>query len=246
MYISLQFIILEILLGLVFLAVLYLMLRGLLKRMLCKELDTIREPINTLADYLVGKAQMEAAAEEMAAGDQGKPQPHPPGQKEAQGTASKNNKKNNNPGQREMTVEPSPEKLPLEPVDVADEFVALKNANRINAYNLRVQKIWELYKSKKINIKQYNEELVRLKKEFNIGMETDASQKDSPDAAAASEKMAPVKKLEPQPANTASKNTNPKKSDENGDKLSGAPASGTGTSSQQKVARKPDDTNTSG
>lgn len=246
MYVSLSFIILEILLGLVFLVVLYFMLRELLKKMLRKELETIREPLNTLADYLVGKAQMEAAAEQMAAGDEVEGDLHTPaeGPNEAQTkTAVKNN-----PGQKKVAVEPSPEKLPLEPVDVADEFNALKNANRINAYNLRVQKIWELYKSKKINIKQYNEELVRLKKEFSIGMETDADadEKAATDADDATEKMAPVKKLELQQDHTPTKSGNQdgqSEPDSDTDKTSGKESA---TSSQQKVARKPDNTRTEG
>lgn len=252
MYVSLSFIILEILLGLIFLAVLYFMLRGLLKKTIGRELDGIKESNSTLANYLVGKAQMEAAAERLLQEGQSPNDQEP--NTNAQGNSPGSNSsprtspdkdhvkqqaagQQSNPAQKRVAVEPSPEKLPLEPVDVADEFIALKNANRINAYNLRVQKIWELYKSKKINIQQYNEELVRLKKEFNIGGQSEPSgEVDGPKTDKAdqidSEKLAPVKKLASGDAkDDATKNADQnsgkhkKKSDEKGNTASAEPGS---------------------
>ena len=145
MYVTVQFIILEILLGLIFLVILYLMLKGLLKKIVRHELRDIKEPLQVLASYLSAQA-----------GDDPDDFTGPDG-----------------PGASGPTAQgplpaSSPEKLPEEPVDIADEFNQLKNTNRISAYNIRVQKIWELYKQQKITLGQYKFELYRLKKEFGI------------------------------------------------------------------------------
>lgn len=187
MYISVQFIILEILLGLIFLAVLYFMLRDLLKKIIRKELEETKEHVKILASYLVQVNEEELDDD---AGDvhQGTGQNAAPGGMQPPREIGKGTE-----------TGASPEKLVALPVDVADEFVALKNANRINAYNLQVQKIWELYKNKKITIKQYNEELVRLKKEYGIALdETDMDKTGIKPSA-----LTKVKSLTPPPATKA-------------------------------------------
>jgi hypothetical protein len=141
MYVTVQFIILEILLGLIFLVILYFMVRELLKKIIRRELKDLKEPLQVLADYLVQQSQ----------------EPEGPDDPDSTGQ----------PGNGPLPAS-SPEKIPEVPVDIADEFNQLKNTNRISAYNIRVQKIWDLFKQKKITVKQYREELLRLKKEFGI------------------------------------------------------------------------------
>jgi len=149
MYVTVQFLILEILLGLIFLVVLYFMMRELLKKIIRREIREIKEPLQVLANYLVQQSQQE---EDDPQGPEG------PG---------------NAPADNRPLPASSPEKLPEEPVDIADEFVQLKNTNRISAYNIRVQKIWDLYKQNKITLHQYKDELLRLKKQFGIATSED-------------------------------------------------------------------------
>lgn len=151
MYVTVQFIILEILLGLIFLVVLYYMLRELLKKIIRKEIREIKEPLQVLANYLVEQSQQDGPEDPQGPGGDGA----------------------GRPGGGPLPAN-CPEKLPEEPVDIADEFVQLKNTNRISAYNIRVQKIWDLYKQQKITLAQYKDELLRLKKEFGI----DAGEED--------------------------------------------------------------------
>jgi len=157
MYVTVQFIILEILLGLIFLVILYFMLRELLKKIIRRELREIKEPLQVLANYLV-------EASRQAEDDDNPEDPNNPEGPDNLG---------NGPGAKGPLPASSPEKLPEEPVDIADEFVQLKNTNRISAYNIRVQKIWDLYKQNKITLHQYKAELLRLKKEFDIAAAED-------------------------------------------------------------------------
>lgn len=170
MYVTVQFIILEILLGLIFLVVLYFMVRELLKKIIRREIREVKEPLELLANYLLERTRQEAQDQEDPGGPDGPDHPggpNTPGGRRGQA------------GQSAGKAMPasSPEKLPEEPVDVADEFVQLKNTNRISAYNIRVQKIWELYKQNKITLAQYRDELLRLKKEFGIAT---TDQEDTP------------------------------------------------------------------
>ena len=185
MYVTVQFIILEILLGLIFLVVLYFMLRELLKKIIRKELREIKEPLQVLANYLAAQAE-----EEGPEGPDGRPDPD--GSGAAGGEARQ-------PGQPVG----GPEKLPgaEQLVDIADEFVHLKNNNRVNSYNIRVQKIWDLYKQNKITLVQYKDELLRLKKEFGIeaGAEEGLPEK-TPGKAAAGKGAAKLKPLTPTPS----------------------------------------------
>lgn len=178
MYVTVQFIILEILLGLIFLVILYFMVRELLKKIIRKEIREIKEPLQVLANYLVEQSQGEG--------------PDDPNDNDSDGRQ---------PGQPPPGPLPaaSPEKIPEEPVDIADEFVQLKNTNRISAYNIRVQKIWDLYKQKKITLVQYKDELLRLKKEFGIETgEQEATSGKAPLQKAAS--GAKLKPLTPTPS----------------------------------------------
>lgn len=156
MYVTVQFIILEILLGLIFLVILYFMVRELLKKIIRRELREIKEPLQVLANYLV-----EASRQGQDDNPEGPEGPEGP------------DNLGNVPGGKGPLPASSPEKLPEEPVDIADEFVQLKNTNRISAYNIRVQKIWDLYKQNKITLHQYKAELLRLKKEFDIAAAED-------------------------------------------------------------------------
>ncbi|SEA44916.1 hypothetical protein SAMN05192529_11942 [Arachidicoccus rhizosphaerae] len=154
MYVTVQFIILEILLGLIFLVILYFMLRELLKKIIRRELKDLKEPLQVLANYLVQQSQ------------------EPEGPDDPDG-----NEGAGQPGGGPLPAS-SPEKIPEVPVDIADEFNQLKNTNRISAYNIRVQKIWDLFKQRKITLKQYREELIRLKKEFGIPTGLEDAPKD--------------------------------------------------------------------
>ena len=192
MYVTVQFIILEILLGLIFLVVLYFMLRELLKKIIRKEIRDIKEPLQVLANYLVEPSQGEGPGD-------------PEGPDGAGGAPA-------GPSQPGGGTLPAacPEKLPEEPVDVADEFVQLKHTNRISAYNIRVQKIWDLYKLQKITLRQYKAELLRLKKEFGIatGQEATSVKNDTSKAAQQASRLKPM---------TATPSAAPKKKGQNPD-----------------------------
>ncbi|UAY55097.1 hypothetical protein [Arachidicoccus terrestris] len=175
MYVTVQFIILEILLGLIFLVILYFMVRELLKKIIRKEIREIMEPLQVLANYLVDQSQQEG--------------PDDPDDNDGDGRQSTHSGR---PGTGPLPAT-SPEKLPEEPVDIADEFVQLKNTNRISAYNIRVQKIWDLYKQKKITLHQYKDELLRLKKEFGIETgEQEAASGNEPLKTASGARLKPL------------------------------------------------------
>lgn|GEM_PF-2580889 len=174
MYVTVQFIILEILLGLIFLVILYFMLRELLKKIVRRELRDIKEPLQVLADFLRNQSEPEVD------------DPDQPGGPAGAGPATAG-------AARGPLPAASPEKLPEEPVDIADEFNQLKNTNRISAYNIRVQKIWDLYKQKKITLRQYKDELYRLKKEFGIATgEDDITPEKAPLKTAGTAKLKPL------------------------------------------------------
>ena len=142
MYVTVQFIILEILLGLIFLVVLYFMVRELLKKIIRKEIREIKEPLHVLLNYLAQSGVLQEVDREDADVDSS--------------------------DERQMKNGPCPEIISETAVDIADEFNQLKNTNRISAYNIRVQKIWDLYKQEKLSLQDYKDELIRLKKEFDI------------------------------------------------------------------------------